>query len=304
MGELTQFSQAQLGQHFGEKTGPWLYDLCRGIEFEPVKPRQLPKSIGCSKNFPGKTSLATKEQVQYWLHQLALELEERLTKDRDVNGRVAKLLTVGVRQLGDKKASFSRCCALVRYEASKLSSDSFSIIKSLNTAGNQQETWTPPLTLLHLSASKFNDTSSAGGIAGFFSSDVAATQDLFASTQPSTQVPSEVKNGTAPKRPGSIQSLFQKAAEKHKHQLSLQAEEGGENQVEAESQIASTSVSQNMFTSEKSCSSSVASPKSSISSFFQKKQIERSMQPMSFNVDKSDISVDPIDKNTSLSQYQ
>lgn len=105
----------------------WLYDLCRGIEFEAVKPRQLPKSIGCSKNFPGKTSLATKEQVQplcfcfhcvlpkslkhsdavitlargnsqfsfvnlflftfikvqYWLHQLALELEERLTKDRE-----------------------------------------------------------------------------------------------------------------------------------------------------------------------------------------------------------------------------
>lgn len=42
----------------------WLYDLCRGIDFEEVKPRQLPKSIGCSKNFPGKTSLATKEQVQ------------------------------------------------------------------------------------------------------------------------------------------------------------------------------------------------------------------------------------------------
>lgn len=42
----------------------WLYDLCRGIDFEAVKPRQLPKSIGCSKNFPGKTSLATKEQVQ------------------------------------------------------------------------------------------------------------------------------------------------------------------------------------------------------------------------------------------------
>lgn len=41
----------------------WLYDLCRGIEFEPVKPRQLPKSIGCSKNFPGKTCLATKQHV-------------------------------------------------------------------------------------------------------------------------------------------------------------------------------------------------------------------------------------------------
>uniref|UniRef100_UPI003AAEE7A3 DNA polymerase eta isoform X3 n=1 Tax=Centroberyx gerrardi TaxID=166262 RepID=UPI003AAEE7A3 len=142
MGELTCFSQAQLGEHFGEKTGPWLYDMCRGIEFEAVKPRQLPKSIGCSKNFPGKTSLATKDQVQHWLNQLALELEERLTKDRETNGRVAKQLTVGVRQLGDKRpSSFSRCCALARYDATKISSDSFAIIKSLNTAGNHQAAW-------------------------------------------------------------------------------------------------------------------------------------------------------------------
>ncbi|XP_019903055.1 DNA polymerase eta isoform X1 [Esox lucius] len=139
MGELTRFSQAQLEQHFGDKTGQWLYDLCRGIDFEPVKPRQLPKSIGCSKNFPGKTSLVTRDQVQHWLYQLALELQERLTKDREMNGRVAKQLTVGIRQLGDKKpSSFSRCCALARYDATKISSDSFAIIKSLNTAGNHQ----------------------------------------------------------------------------------------------------------------------------------------------------------------------
>lgn len=41
----------------------WLYDVCRGIEHEPVSARQLPKSIGCSKNFPGKTCLDTKEKV-------------------------------------------------------------------------------------------------------------------------------------------------------------------------------------------------------------------------------------------------
>uniref|UniRef100_A0A8C6UE85 DNA polymerase eta n=1 Tax=Neogobius melanostomus TaxID=47308 RepID=A0A8C6UE85_9GOBI len=260
MGELTQFSQAQLGQHFGEKTGQWLFDLCRGVDFEAVKPRQLPKSIGCSKNFPGKTSLATKEQVQYWLHQLSLELEERLTKDRDVNGRVAKLLTVGVRQLGDKRpsSSFSRCCALVRYEASKISSDSFSIIKSLNTAGNQQETWTPPLTLLLISASKFNDAPSAGGIAGFLSSDVSATQDLFSTTQSTTQASFEVKNGTVLKRPGSIQSLFQKAAQKQKHQSSLQAE--GETGAGAVTQIASQDVLTTRE-SQKSSNAGAANPK-------------------------------------------
>ncbi|XP_077585957.1 DNA polymerase eta [Stigmatopora nigra] len=200
VGELTGFSQAQLGQHFGEKTGQWLYDLCRGVDFESVKPRQLPKSIGCSKNFPGKTSLATKDQVQHWLHQLALELEERLSKDREVNCRVAKQLTVGVRQLGDKTSSFSRCCALVRYDAAKLSSDAFAIIKSLNAAGNQQAAWTPPLTLLHLSASKFSDapSASAGGIAGFLSAVPSPTQRL------------NPINDTPRKTHPTIQSFFNK----------------------------------------------------------------------------------------------
>ncbi|KAM9726961.1 DNA polymerase eta isoform 2-T3 [Menidia menidia] len=240
MGDLTRFSQAQLAQHFGRKTGQWLYDLCRGIEFEAVKPRQLPKSIGCSKNFPGKTSLATKDQVQYWLHQLALELEERLTKDRESNGRVAKLLTVGVRQLGDKRpSSFSRCCALVRYEAAKLSTDSFAIIKSLNTAGNHQAAWTPPLTLLHISASKFSDAPSAGGIAGFLSSDVTSTQSVFSASQLSSQSRSELRNGSPCKQPGSIQSFFHRVAEKQK-QVGKLAEEEDECESVKEDPLPST----------------------------------------------------------------
>ncbi|XP_059215380.1 DNA polymerase eta [Centropristis striata] len=290
MGDLTRFSQAQLAQHFGDKTGQWLYDLCRGIEFEAVKPRQLPKSIGCSKNFPGKTSLATKEQVQYWLQQLALELEERLTKDREVNGRVAKLLTVGVRQLGDKRpSSFSRCCALVRYEAPKLASDSFAIIKSLNTAGNHQAAWTPPLTLLHLSASKFSDAPSTGGIAGFLSSDVTSTQSLFSTTQPSTQPASEMKNDSTCKQPSTIQSFFQKSAERQRQKVLKDVDKEDESksstgilpsscktsatdsELEADANNPASSVA--LFSQTKNAS---ASSHSGISSFFHKKSLERS----------------------------
>uniref|UniRef100_A0A3Q4N0B0 DNA polymerase eta n=1 Tax=Neolamprologus brichardi TaxID=32507 RepID=A0A3Q4N0B0_NEOBR len=287
MGDLTRFSKAQLEQHFGEKTGQWLYDLCRGIDFEAVKPRQLPKSIGCSKNFPGKTSLATKEQVQYWLHQLALELEERLTKDREVNGRVAKMLTVGVRQLGDKRmSSFSRCCALVRYEATKISSDTFAIIKSLNTAGNHQAAWTPPLSMLYLSASKFSDVSSAGGIAGFLSSDST-----------STQPPREPKNVSPCKQTGSIQSFFQKAVEKHKQKVRKEEEDDDDeedsgthcNEGLPASSLHSTSVSVSQLKSDTVCPASSftpvsqskigsSSPHPGISSFFHKRTIEKSLQ--------------------------
>nr|XP_019949051.1 PREDICTED: DNA polymerase eta [Paralichthys olivaceus] len=310
MGDLTRFSQAQLGQHFGEKTGQWLYDLCRGIEFEAVKPRQLPKSIGCSKNFPGKTSLATKEQVQYWLHQLALELEERLTKDREVNGRVFKLLTVGVRQLGDKRqSSFSRCCALVRYEATKISSDSFAIIKSLNTAGNHQATWAPPLTLLHLSASKFSDASSAGGIAGFLSGDVTSTQSLFSTAQSSTQPTSELKNNSPCRQPATIQSFFQKATEKQRLKVMKEEDEEDEvgvskgilpcsssshktsgtgSQLETDASITVSSVSISPHSKNGS-----SSPHPGISSFFHKKNLERSLQASAPVLSSTEAEVGP-----------
>ncbi|XP_061480784.1 DNA polymerase eta isoform X4 [Rhineura floridana] len=142
VGQLIQFSESQLQTHFGEKTGSWLYDLCRGTEHEPVKPRQLPKSIGCSKNFHGKTALVTQKQVQHWLLQLALELEERLNKDRDQNNRVAKQLTIGIHMQGFKHASgLSRCCALSHYDAHKISRDAFVLIQNCNTAGGQQAAW-------------------------------------------------------------------------------------------------------------------------------------------------------------------
>uniref|UniRef100_A0A672IYP7 DNA polymerase eta n=1 Tax=Salarias fasciatus TaxID=181472 RepID=A0A672IYP7_SALFA len=297
MGDLTRFSQAELGQHFGDKTGPWLYDLCRGIEFEAIKPRQLPKSIGCSKNFPGRTSLATKEQIQHWLHRLALELEERLTKDREANGRVAKLLTVGVRQLGDKRtSSFSRCCALVRYEATKISSDSFAIIKSLNTAGNQQSTWSPPLTLLHMSASKFSDAPSAGGIAGFLSSDFPSTQSLPSSTQSQLSSRSETRNESpCTQQPGTIQSFFQKAAVKQKERVRKDEEESSAGSPppsilyhKAESQPETST----------SCPASSASLSAGISSFFQKKSLERSsMVETSGEEDFRDTGLRPADKS-------
>ncbi|XP_066535998.1 DNA polymerase eta isoform X2 [Hoplias malabaricus] len=242
MGELTQFTCAQLEQHFGEKTGQWLYDLCRGIEFEPVKPRHLPKSIGCSKNFQGKASLCTKTQVQHWLYQLALELEERLNKDREMNGRVAKSLTVGVRQAGDKRpCSFSRCCALAR---------------------------SPALTCLHLSASKFSDASS-GGIANFLSNDLAQTQSPLASNQ------SPTKTEPTAKKPGAIQTLFQKAAEKNKTGGNLRKEEINDpvNNPSSCSPLGATSKD---TSSPSKKTTAISNP--GISSFFKRKCLEKTPQ--------------------------
>ncbi|KAH3851921.1 hypothetical protein DPMN_094408, partial [Dreissena polymorpha] len=82
MADLLVFSERALQQLLGEKNGSWLYSVCRGFDSEPVSARQLPKSIGCSKNFTGKNCLNTRDKVKFWLSELAKEVEERLIKDK------------------------------------------------------------------------------------------------------------------------------------------------------------------------------------------------------------------------------
>ncbi|XP_007484035.1 DNA polymerase eta isoform X1 [Monodelphis domestica] len=217
MGELTQFTELQLQSHFGEKNGSWLYAMCRGIEHDPVKPRQLPKTIGCSKNFPGITALTTQEQVKWWLLQLAQELEERLTKDQKDNDRVALQLAVSIRIQGDKRlSSLRRCCALAYYDAHKMSSDAFALIRNCNTAGIKTE-WAPPLTMLFLCATKFSpsDPTSCTDITSFVSSNTSLQKSDVASSN--AKVLGNSPEVVATKRAtSSLELLFQKAAEKQK----------------------------------------------------------------------------------------
>ncbi|XP_059501080.1 DNA polymerase eta isoform X2 [Stegostoma tigrinum] len=179
MGQLRAFPESQLHSVFGEKTGNWLFDLCRGVEFEPVRPRHLPKSIGCSKNFLGTEALSSCEQVKHWLLQLAMELEERLDKDKEQNQRVGRLLSVGVRLEGsDRSSSLSRCCALSLYRAGRIAKDAFSLIQGVNSAARHQAAWYPAVTGLSLSVSKFSGISvtSTKPIKQFLISDRTLTE--------------------------------------------------------------------------------------------------------------------------------
>ncbi|XP_061254247.1 DNA polymerase eta isoform X1 [Bos javanicus] len=218
MGELTQFSEPQLQSHFGERNGSWLYAMCRGIEHDPVKPRPITKTLGCSKNFPGKTALSTRDQVQWWLLQLAQELEERLIKDRNANDRVATQLVVSMRIQGDRRlSSLRRCCALTHYDAHKMSHDAFATIRNCNTSGTQTE-WAPPLIMLFLCATKFCSSTPSPGpdITTFLSSDPSSLPKVpITSSEAKTQGSGPAVT-TPKKATTSLESFFQKAAEKQK----------------------------------------------------------------------------------------
>ncbi|XP_064014853.1 DNA polymerase eta isoform X2 [Pogoniulus pusillus] len=225
IGQLTQFSETELQTHFGDKTGSWLYDLCRGIEDEPVKNRYLPQSIGCSKNFPGRTALATQKEVQHWLLQLALELESRLIKDRSQHNRVAKQLMVVIRMQGDTRVS--RFCALSRYEAQKMCNDAFALIQNCNVAGAHQVAWSPPLISVLLSANKFSEPATllSAGIATFLTSDTqpdntaTTSQNATSSGRPRVKFFRSPSKDLKQKPANAIESFFQKVAEKQQSQV-------------------------------------------------------------------------------------
>uniref|UniRef100_A0A8C5TJM7 DNA polymerase eta n=1 Tax=Malurus cyaneus samueli TaxID=2593467 RepID=A0A8C5TJM7_9PASS len=228
IGELTQFSETELQTHFGDKTGSWLYDLCRGIEEEPVKNRYLPLSIGCSKNFPGKSALATQKAVQHWLLQLSLELESRLNKDRSQNHRVARQLMVVIRQQGDTRVS--RMCALSRYDAQKMCNDAFTLIQSCNVAGAHQAAWSPPLISVQLSASKFSEPATlSAGIASFLTGDTQPDGTATTGENATSCGRTRVKFFRSPskelrqKPANAIESFFQKAAERQLSQAAAAA---------------------------------------------------------------------------------
>ncbi|XP_078251657.1 DNA polymerase eta-like, partial [Rhinoraja longicauda] len=216
MGQLRAFSQAQLHTSFGVKTGSWLFDLCRGLDFEPVRPRYLPKSIGCSKNFMGKEALTTCEQVKHWLLQLSTELEERLLQDQQQNGRTAQQLAVGLRlQEEHQSRSLSRCCPLAGPKAPRMAQRAWTLIQAFNTVHPPQAAWSPPVIGLSLSARHFLETSAASAcdITDFLTgSSTPPSPGAGAATNPGrvggTQSPVRGQGPGGAQRAGTITAFF------------------------------------------------------------------------------------------------
>lgn len=146
---------------------------------------------------------------------------------------------------------------------------------------------TPPLTLLHLSASKFSDAPSTGGITGFLSNDPTSTQSSFSVTQTPSNTQSDLKNVSPCSHPGTIQSFFQKACGKQK-QVRKDKEE--EDDCGSSKEVCSSVILDEQFSTEGRSSTKIISerPRSGISSFFQKKSLERNFRPSALPIPTSE----------------
>lgn len=171
MGDLAKFSLQELQQCYDEKNGLWLYNIAHGIDHEPVTKRLIPKSIGCSKNFPGRTALGTKQKIEHWIRELTTEMVVRLTEDQVTNKRRAQHLTISVSQGPDKSLTTStRSGALPCYNVDRIVALALQLISKTNTAPSSSLTWDPPIKNISMSAGKFTTdcTSQRSSIQSFF----------------------------------------------------------------------------------------------------------------------------------------
>jgi len=163
MGDVAELGVARLRERFDEKTARWVHEMAQGLDQDPVKERDLPKSVGCSKNFRGPQMLDTRAAVEHWISQLAEEVCERLEKDRKANNRVARGLHVGIGFEGDQawSAARSRAGPLASYDAAKICRQAMTLIAKLNESADAEQ-WRPKVTNLSLSAGKFEGEAAGG----------------------------------------------------------------------------------------------------------------------------------------------
>ena len=157
MGDLAQISILDLRRHFDEKTTTWLFNLARGVEHEEVKERDLPKSIGCSKNFRGKEVLDSRAKMEFWIGNLCEEVAERLVKDQEEHIRVAKTLTVSMSS--DKEGTITRSGPLFSYDPIKMKAQALQLHAKTNELPSTDPNWRPKVCNVLISASKFADSS-------------------------------------------------------------------------------------------------------------------------------------------------
>ncbi|CAF0829031.1 unnamed protein product [Didymodactylos carnosus] len=166
IGDIKKYALDELQTTLGEKEGFWLYNACRGIETGSVVNRQLCKSIGASKNFPGQTRLDTTDKVRLWLKNLAEEVVDRLEKDRIENKRRVKLLTVSFTSENDE--TYARSCPISEYSCEKFVNECYKLLTRFNIVKTPTNKWTPAIINLGISASKFYDCSQTTSVIELF----------------------------------------------------------------------------------------------------------------------------------------
>lgn len=167
MSELFEFTKEELQQRYNDKNGQWLYDLARGIDLEPVTPRLAPKSISCTKMFPRQNAIVELSTLKHWLHELAMDVVERVEQDELENNRRPKQIVVSFTQtINNADVPSSRSVTFTTNDEDKIVNDAIDVIKR-NTSkflkSDDGNTLSNPIKYLGYNVGKFESLDTKRG---------------------------------------------------------------------------------------------------------------------------------------------
>ncbi|XP_073943536.1 DNA polymerase eta [Choristoneura fumiferana] len=213
MFELQKFTEKELQAKFDEKNGTWLYNIARGIDLEPVQAKFNPKSIGCCKNFKGKSALLDLESLKKWLKDLGDEIEDRLEKDAVDNNRSPKQMVASFStQLADGRGSSSSrsynfvheeelCAELFSSKALELVMESIEGVRVKDGEANRK--LKSAITFLGISVGKFEDhaeNKKSKNIMDFFAANISKEGSVGANKNKDVAQSDETKISQKDKR--------------------------------------------------------------------------------------------------------
>ena len=112
-GDLQGIPLSELAARFGRSKAQYLYNRCRGLDGDEVKPRPAVKSIQAFKS--GEDALKTAQGIAKWLNILSLEVAIRILEDTTENKRIPGTMKIyySPARLGARHdAAKTFCCSL------------------------------------------------------------------------------------------------------------------------------------------------------------------------------------------------
>jgi DNA polymerase eta len=164
--DVQRFTLQQLQVALGDKTGPWLHQVVRGVDEEPVKERDKAKSCLAFKSFSPVPNLSALEK---WVCMLSSELAERIIFEKRQRNRQPRQFLMQYRGRGG--AGGSRSCPLPHACSADGGKEVSAIASALQTLTRTLLQPLPdlfPCTRVAIGVTNFVEPVTGGGISSFF----------------------------------------------------------------------------------------------------------------------------------------
>ncbi|XJO77982.1 hypothetical protein BDV3_002488 [Batrachochytrium dendrobatidis] len=201
--ELWVYSADELVKQLGYEHGTWLYNACRGIDFQKIQGQTKSQSMTACKNLT--PNIHSTDDARYWLGILASELYTRVNTEFETNQRWPKLLVLHFRN-PNCPADKSKSCPFPN-QAQLTGSD---VIFQKAWVMLESEQTKLPCSRLSLSATKFLDIdNSTRDLSKWLQKMPAVPSDAFSDPldEPILSIlPDETSSVATPVATGSLDS--------------------------------------------------------------------------------------------------